>query len=140
VTRPELCPQRHVCARFPQICTEKASVIPSKDVWRIGGGGAVPIPEICKYVVDCPGCEGPGFSYCPGWRVDVSGLPADVYAAAVNDDGQVIKERREGQLRTIVVPRRRPVDDWHVMFTTAEGRAVEKGLEVRFAVKRAPME
>lgn len=76
------------CAKYPQLC-ERQIVIPVEDGIRIKFFGeekrvVVPVDGICRYVLNCPGCE---FSaLCPGYNISFTDMPqpfgVEIYTAS----------------------------------------------------------
>jgi hypothetical protein len=74
--------------------------------------------------------------YCPGWRVEIRGLPPDVVASAVNDRGEVVREEAPGgPARVIQVSRQRAGEQWLLVFSDASGKPFERKLDVSFGLK-----
>jgi len=104
--------------------------------WVIDTRVPIPVDEICKYVINCPGCEGPGWAYCPGWMFDFRGMPKDVVITVINDRGEVVVEDREGGAsRSLVLKGHFPGDQHFLLFTDAKGNPYPRKLKVKMDIK-----
>lgn len=130
-----------ICKIKPWVCKGVQEWDPfrvhGKD-WHVNPGAVIPVDEICKYAINCPGCQGGAGSYCPGWRIDVGGMPADAVVQIMDRAGKVIAEEKgPGAQRSLRVARRLAGDDEpYVVITDPQGRPYEQKLKLNFDVKK----
>lgn len=90
----------NICERFPILCIIDEIYPPIKvidDIWKIGPKNPIiSVDEICKYVLDCPGC-GSFWNKCPGYEFEVRGLPSNAIITLVNSDGDIIATEKQNQ-------------------------------------------
>ena len=94
-----------ICERYPWICGGIPEIGPIVPIdWQ----RPVPIDEICKYALDCPGCESarPG-AYCPGFRFQVEGLPRDARITVFDGSGRIVRTA-SGTTPSIIIEKREP--------------------------------
>jgi len=112
-------PQRDICSIFPRACDPQFLCIPRLKVVRRYFHGSyiqfpvncpVPIDEICKYVINCPGCDhGSALQLCPGFLMKVQGVPKDAVVIVFNEQGQILDQSsRERKMLTLTVPQHPP--------------------------------
>ena len=138
---PWLCRPLNVCQRYPWLCHPEYIKDPVFDrgSWVIDPREPLPIDQICKYVVNCPGCGGPGWAYCPGWDVMMDQLPADAIVTVFDDRGRVVaRDSSHAASRTIRVERREPGTRYFAMFTNRGGVPYPRELRLRFDLKALP--
>lgn len=135
-----LCPGIRLCDLFPQFCRFEFIPIEIKDkLIIIDPRSPVPIDEICKYVIQCPGCDGPGWGYCPGWRMDMTRLPPDVIVSLVDDRGQVVsRDSGVKPERAVTLERARPGQRHFLLFTDAKGEPYKKPVAFEAKVTKIP--
>ena len=121
---PQLCPPFNVCDRWPWICEpriEEFDLDIQDDIWFVDPRLPQPIDENCKYVIDCPGCGGSSWEYCPGWDMGLKGLPRDVKVSIINQYGKVVFEDFSGQdSRRLKIEKRLPGERFFILFTDRE--------------------
>ena len=108
-----------ICERLPWVCRGRFERIPVEGFdWR----RPVPVDEICKYVLDCPGCEGvrPG-AYCPGWRMNMKNLPRDARVMVFDEAGRIV-DRASGPEPSIIFDKRAPGAERFIVITDPRGR------------------
>lgn len=122
-----------ICQLYPWMCDGRWKWWPPKGGidWRV----PVPVNDICKYVIDCPGCErvGPN-SYCPGWQVDIKGLPRDARVTVFDEVGRVFGTVRKGPNHTIKISERRPNSERFIFVSGPDGKPFKKFLTPRVRV------
>ncbi len=97
---PSLCRQIFPCARYRFLC-EADIVFPYEDGLIVEFVDdmdivTVPVEEICKYVLECPGCEPSGF--CPGYNINFVGLPQPFGFAVYDNRGRKVAENLKNTL------------------------------------------
>lgn len=137
---PQYCPLINICKRYPWVCDPKIELVPGikpvDDIFVIDTRSPVPVREICKYVLDCPGCGGPGWSYCPGWQMDIHGLPKDAVVIIHNQVGKtLIEDKTKLASRTLKLERRRPGEEYFVLITDSKGNPFPKTLRLKLGIK-----
>ncbi len=104
--------------------------------WIIDSGAIVPINEICKYVIDCPGCEGSGWSYCPGLRMKIENLPRDANIVVFNQDSKILLTNTTNlPSRTLQIKEQRPGDKQYLLITDRTGKPYPEKLNLRIGIK-----
>lgn len=104
--------------------------------WIIDSGAIVPINEICKYVIDCPGCEGSGWSYCPGLRMKIENLPRDANLVVFNQDSKILLTNTTNlPSRTLQIKQQRPGDQQYLLITDRTGKPYPEKLNLRIGIK-----
>lgn len=122
----------HICERYPWICDPIYEIPPIRridDTWFIDPGQLIPIDEICKYVIDCPGCDGPGWSYCPGWTMNLHQLPQDAVVSLINQNGKIlVEDKTDATSRILQLKRQRPGEQYFLLITDSKGNSYPKNL------------
>jgi subtilisin family serine protease len=136
---PWLCPRVNLCKRYPWIC-EGLQKIPEpffdRGSWFIDPRQPLPINKICQYVVNCPGCRGAGWSYCPGFDVVIDQLPKDAVVTMFDDRGEVVlTDSTAAGARTLRLERRNPGAGYFLAFTNKAGDPYGKMLKLRLNLK-----
>lgn len=131
-----------ICRRYPWLCLERIVVEPPIRVvderWIIDPREPVPVDEICKYVVDCPGCDGPGWAYCPGWKMVIDKVPADAIVTLINQHGKVLMiDETKLSSRNLVLKRQIPGEQYYLLFTDSKGNPYHDELEL--SLKLGPL-
>jgi hypothetical protein len=120
------------CDRYPEICEWRRQrepvYIPKDRIIIVEPNEPVIWDKICQYVVNCPGCNNPGWSYCPGWEVEFSNVPQDAEVMLVNEDGQVVARQLEKGRHTLRVERMRAGKQHFLLFRDAKGKPYGKRL------------
>lgn len=130
------------CDRYPWFCDPMIALAAVKFLkeygrWVIDPRVPVPVDEICKYVIDCPGCKGAGWAYCPGWRMAIDELPTDVNIVVINMFGAIILEdKNKLTSRTLHIERIRPGDQHFILFTDSKGNPYSGKLELIIRITR----
>ena len=125
-----------ICALFPWICdgvfTPGITLEPfDKDMFRIDPKFPIPVDDICKYVLNCPGCEGPGWKLCPGFEIVMNKIPQNVKVSLVDQNGSLIIERRPSETDLVLpVPDFKPHDQFFLIFSDFENRPLKESLEL----------
>jgi subtilisin family serine protease len=127
-----------ICQRYPWICRgviEKWHV--KRPPWPeiiVMPEEPVPLDPICRYVLNCPGCEGSPRERCPGFDVRLAGVPEDAVAIVFDDRGNAVSVDEGGRAeRTIAVEKRLPGEQFFVAFADARGNAYPKPLHLKVA-------
>lgn len=108
----------------------------NQDRWIIDSGAIVPIDEICKYVIDCPGCEGSGWSYCPGWQMKIDNLPRDANIVVFNQDSKILLTNTTNlPSRTLQIKEQRPGEQQFLLITDPTGKPYPEKLKLRIGIK-----
>jgi hypothetical protein len=94
----------------------------------------VPISEICKYVINCPGCQhGPAWQLCPGFRMKVHGMPGYAVVIIFNDEGNILAEdSSERRTRVLTVPGQPPGARQFVLVMHKRAADWRKSLSLKF--------
>lgn len=133
-----------ICIRYPWICdeiiTHKAvSVLKEYGTWFIDPRVPTPLDEICKYVIDCPGCDGFGWAYCPGWRMTIEQLPEDINIIIFDQFGEIILEDKSKlSLRTFKVEKMQSGDQFFILFTDEKGNPYPGKLKLKIKLNSLP--
>ena len=130
---PALCPPYDICDRFPWICEaiKVPDVIIRDDIWIVDPSVPQPIDEICKYVIDCPGCGGSSWEYCPGWDMRVGGLPEDVKVSIINEYGSIVFEDTSNRTsRQLKIEKGLPGQRYYILFTDNEGNPYKESMRL----------
>ena len=139
---PRLCPRGIVpiCVKYPWICETEVVFPPIEGVggkFTIDPHQTVPIDEICKYVLNCPGCGGGGAGYCPGWRLEINSLPPEAVVTVFNHAGQIIAEdKTPGASRMIALKQVQAGDRFFFVLTTPTGKPYGKPLALGVTIGR----
>jgi len=137
---PELCPPFDICDRIPWICeglVEIPDIIIRDWEWIVDPQLPQPIDEICKYVINCPGCDGPGYEYCPGWEMGLEGLPRDVVVTVIDEYGNIVFEDNSGlSSRVLRMDRRLPGVRHYILFTDSRGMPFKDTLRLKIDSER----
>lgn len=137
------CGRGTLCQLFPWICVEAVvDVVLDPGVKFVDGdrfvivpNDPVPVDRICQYVIDCPGCDGPGWSYCPGFRIEMDELPPDVVVTLITSEGEVMARDAGGaKTRVLTADRITPGDEPFLLFTDAKNEPYGKELMPRIRV------
>ncbi|UCE61030.1 MAG: S8 family serine peptidase [Phycisphaerales bacterium] len=103
--------------------------------WVINPEEPVPIDEICKYVIDCPGCDDPAWGYCDDWMMQIKQVPVDAAVIIFNQKGKIlVKDTRRSGTHALRMSRIRPGDQSYLLITDPEGMPYQEMLKVKFAV------
>ncbi|KPJ83495.1 MAG: hypothetical protein AMS17_17470 [Spirochaetes bacterium DG_61] len=137
---PHLCKPIDICERYPWVCDFTKIDIPDitfiDDIWFVDPRKPVPVDEICKYVIGCPGCRGSSWSYCTGWRMDIQQLPIDATISIINQDGKTLVEDKSGLTsRTLLLKRQHPGDQYFLLITDPKDNPYPKKLKLRIGIK-----
>jgi subtilisin family serine protease len=133
-------PPFDICDRLPWICKPRVfdpiiSKLP-EDVWVIDPRVPIPVDEICKYVLDCPGCDGSGWAYCPGWRMGIEGLPRNAKITLFNDQGKLITTQvGTAGKADLLLRRQRPGDRYYIALSDRSGKPYGKPIKVKLRIK-----
>ncbi len=137
----EIIPLGFICDRYPWVCDIhipriSPDIIRIEDIWIVDPRAPYPIDEICKYVIDCPGCEGPGWSYCPGWRMTIDNLPRNANVVVFNQNGQILLTNTTNlPSRTLQIKQQRPGDQQFLLITDPTGKPYPEKLKLRIGIK-----
>jgi hypothetical protein len=99
----------NICDFVPELCDLAFFAVPAlepvaKGV-RVPMRTPIPIESICKYVANCPSCEGPAWQFCAGFKWRIGKLPRDIRVVLFNDAGEVLDEVASGDGKTsLTVP------------------------------------
>lgn len=134
------CSPANFCDRLPWACRAVPFPVKVRDgLLVVDPRSPVPIDEICKYVINCPGCEGPGWSYCPGWRMDMTKLPPDVVVSLVNDRGEVVsRDTGTKPDRSVTLDSRRAGQQHFLLFMDAQGKPYANSIAFGAKVTKMP--
>lgn len=74
-----------ICDIIPWICNPGDGPFFTRidDEFEIPPQTRVPVDDICRYVLNCPGCEQ---ALCPGWEMIISGVPVESTVHVVSQD------------------------------------------------------
>jgi subtilisin family serine protease len=133
----------NICDLHPWLCRGRQKDIPDiiigveKDFFVIDARRALPVKEICKYVLDCPGCEGgSGWSYCAGWKMDMDFLPEDVIVTVFDQKGvERLVDKTGRAKRTLQIDKQLPGDQFFLLFTDKKGNPYPEKLKVKLELK-----
>lgn len=134
---------KSVCARYPDLCRSGLHRLPNLE-GKDGGiqfvpSGPVPVEEICKFMLNCPGCDGPGWSLCPGYRMNVSGLPKHAQIVVFTDQDRIFSETNAGaEVRQVNVVKLRPGERQYVLITDAHRQPLNQRLNLKFEFQDLP--
>lgn len=137
---PWICPRFEICDRYPWICTglpeiPEFTIVDS--LWNIDTRIPIAVDEICKYVIDCPGCGGSGWSYCPGWDVAITRLPPDAIVTVFDDRGAIVAaDSARAPTRRLRIDRRRAQDRFFVLITDRQGEPFGERLRLGIDLQR----
>lgn len=136
---PWLCVPFDLCKRYPQLCDFKVlepEIIYIEEMFIINPKDPFEIDEICKYVIDCPGCEGPGWAYCPGWQMRIENLPRDANIIVFNQDSKILVMNTTGlPTRDVPIKKRMPGEQQFLLITDRTGRPYPGKLKLRIGIK-----
>ena len=120
-TRPSV-GQIDICKQFPKLCRIrlKQPVLPGPD-WT----QPVPLPELCKYVLNCPGCKDVGDNgLCPNWKMSFGGLPQGAKIIVSDEKGNVINQ--SSRVNAVKITDIRPGESRYVSIVDRNGRPYRK--------------
>ncbi len=131
----------NLCERFPWVCDpvsidRKFEFKVVDKTWIIDTKVPIPIDEICKYVIDCPGCKGKSWALCPGWEIDFHKLPKETIVTIFNQKGKIIiQNKNRGTSRKIQVKNTVPGDEYFIIFTDREEKPFKEPLEINLDIR-----
>lgn len=149
-------PVRGICLVFPEICSPKKFLIPKlapvcksrfwfpryfgipkfipKGYLRFPTRVPVPIDDICKYVINCPGCEhGPAWQLCAGYQLNMRGLPGKAELIIFDERGEILDRDSGGsKIRTFDVPDHRPGERHFVLVVPRSGEKIDTYVNLKF--------
>lgn len=126
------------CDRFPVFCDLRYDppelINPPKPIFNFPRGGALEINEICKYVLDCPGCRD-GVRLCPGYNFRIKGLRKEVVLKIINGKGEVIAENNSPEaIRTINTGEISSDQHYFLLLLNKEDKLLEKPVRATIEV------
>jgi hypothetical protein len=91
---PGLCEHIYPCDKYPFLC-DREIVLAHREGLIIEfkhelDKVVIPIDKICKYVLDCPGCEATG--YCPEYQILFEEMPQQFDLTVYDSNGEIIVE------------------------------------------------
>lgn len=93
----------------------------------------VAIDKICQFVLNCPGCYGPAWSYCPGMEITLEGLGQEIIATVFNEKGELrAKDSSGGRVRKIAVEKIRPGEQLYIALSDPAGKPILKTMNLKF--------
>jgi len=129
----------NVCDRWPQVCEpiELPDRPPVGGPWIIDPRVPTPIDEICKYVLDCPGCEGRGWALCPGWEIAIDNLPPDAVVTIFTREGTIVAaDTIRATSRVLRVDRGRAGEQYLIAFANRDGNPYPSMLKLRLDIRK----
>jgi subtilisin family serine protease len=124
---PWICPSMEICSGYPWICRiAEPKEIEIKDrLWSVDPTGPTPISQFCRFGFDCPTCEGKSWRFCPGWEMELRGVPEGLGIVVFDQKGQIIQEIDPPEMhepnRVIRVENTRPGQDFFLGFVDRSG-------------------
>ena len=95
----------------------------------------VPIDKICQYVLDCPGCGGRGWEYCPGWNIQIDLLPKDAIVMLYNHEGEIILiDDNPGPARRIEFEKPIPGEQYFILITDSNKQPYKRDLNLNISI------
>lgn len=130
-----------ICKRFPWICKDYpfTRIVKKGASWIVPPKEPVFVPEICKYVsgLNCPGCEGQGWKYCPGWQLRFDHLPPEAVVQLIDDKGNIVqRDASRKSTRILRLKQRLPGDTFAVLFTDDRNSPYSKPLKIGIRMER----
>jgi subtilisin family serine protease len=136
---PWMCRQINICAKYPWICDpvfEFDPIIPRDGIFEIDLRKPFPIDEICKYVLNCPGCSGSGWSYCPGWQMDIDRVPYDAVVTIINQFGEILfEDKTMSSSRTLQLKQQRPGEEYFLNVIDLKGNPYPNKMNLKLGFK-----
>jgi hypothetical protein len=136
---PWYCNIINLCDRHPELCDFKLlepDIIYIDKMFIFNPKDPFEIDEICKYVIDCPGCEGSGWAYCPGWQMRIENLPRDANIVLFNQDSKILLTNTTGlPSRDVTIKERRPGEQQFLLITDRAGKPYPKILSLKIGIK-----
>ena len=133
---------KNICRLFPIICEPHSTRVPGLEIVksriRFPTFRPVSIDEICKYVINCPGCEGgEPWLPCSGFELDFRGVPGHAQIVLFDGHGTILQQNAtRAATRTVEVPPRLPGEQRYVAVVARSDKALAGNLDLNFKVRQ----